>query len=361
MSLSILGLGTAVPEHSMLQSEALQMAHDFCCSTERQARLTKALYNRAGVDNRYTVLPYRIVYEWMKEGSGDDGSSVDPLGPTTHQRMQFYEEHAFPLALRAVCGAIEDASIDAREMTHLVTVSCTGFSAPGVDIALMTELGLSPTIQRVHVGFMGCHGSINAMRVAQAIGEADRAACILLCAVELCSLHVRFQWDPERFLGNALFADGAAALVLRSDASCDAWSVSATGSCLLPESQDAMSWRIGDHGYEMTLSPRVSELIHEHLRPWLSEWLKRQGTNLDEIGCWAVHPGGPKILKAVESCLELSPDATAVSHEILAKHGNMSSPTVLFILDELRKKGASPPCVVLGFGPGLVAEVALLS
>ena len=360
MSLSIRGLGTALPEHPMSQTQALQMAQDSCCSTQRQARLVKALYTRAGVDNRHTVLPHRIVYEWMKEGRESDGESTDPLGPTTQQRMQFYEELASPLALRAVRGALEDASIDASEITHLVTVSCTGFAAPGVDIALMTDLGLARTTQRVHVGFMGCHGSINGMRVALAIGEADAQARILLCSVELCSLHYRIQWDPERFLGNALFADGAAALVLRSDVSSDAWSVAATGSCLLPESQDAMSWRIGDHGYEMTLSPRVSELIHEHLRPWLSEWLGKQGTSLDEIGCWAVHPGGPRILKAVESCLELAPNATAVSHEILATHGNMSSPTVLFILDELCNRGASPPCVVLGFGPGLVAEVALL-
>jgi predicted naringenin-chalcone synthase len=184
---------------------------------------------------------------------------------------------------------------------------------------------------------------------------------VLLCAVEWCSLHYRFQWDPERFIGNVLFADGAAAIVgAQGPEGDDAWKVVATGSCLMPDSTDAMTWHIGDHGFEMTLSSRVPDLIGEHLRPWLSSWLQKHGLTIEQIGSWAIHPGGPRIVSAVEESLKLPREATAVSREVLAQCGNMSSPTVLFILDRLRARHAARPCVMLGFGPGLMAEAALL-
>jgi len=274
--------------------------------------------------------------------------------------MQLYEEHAYPMARTAVVRALDESALDPCEITHLITVSCTGFMSPGVDVTLMNDLGLPRTTQRIHVGFMGCHGAINGLRVALAISENDPGARVLLCAVELCSLHYRFDSDYRQSLGNALFADGAAAIVGWSAPDHEAWRVRATGSCLLPNSTDAMTWRIGDFGFEMTLSVRVPDVIREHLFSWLSEWLQQQGTSVGEVGCWAIHPGGPKILSAVEDALKLRPETTTVSRDVLAEYGNMSSPTVLFVIDRLRRRQASPPCVALGFGPGLVAEVALL-
>src|SRR5205085_4734747 len=251
--------------------------------------------------------------------------------------------------------------ISPQQITHLITVSCTGFAAPGVDVQLLSSLGLPNETQRIHVGFMGCHGAINGLRAAHALAALPSTGHVLLCAVELCSLHYRFQWDPERMLGNVLFADGAAALVCRkAQAEHTGYRVAATGSCLIPDSTDAISWRIGQHGFEMSLSARVPDLIAQHLRPWLSGWLERQGTSLDEIRSWVVHPGGPRIVSAVEESLHLASDATALSRQVLAEYGNMSSPTVLFILQRMRERQAAGPCVVLGFGPGLMAEVALL-
>ena len=234
--------------------------------------------------------------------------------------------------------------------------------APGVDVDLITSLDLPATTERVNVGFMGCHGAINAMRTALGFATADPAARILLCAVEVCSLHYRYNWDPERIVGNALFADGSAAIVAGGGAGtdADAWRVVATGSCLVPQSTDAMTWSLGDYGFEMTLSARVPDLIQRHLRPWLSDWLAGQGTSIEAIGSWAVHPGGPRIVTAVEESLALPREATAISREVLSQCGNMSSPTVLFILDRLRRQNAPRPCVALAFGPGLVAEAALL-
>src|SRR5262249_52586099 len=152
---------------------------------------------------------------------------------------------------------------------------------------------------RTHVGFMGCHALLNGLRVARAFVEADPSACVLLCAVELCSLHYQYGWDAERMVANALFADGAAAMVVvPGGAGPDhpGYSVYADGSTLLPNCEDAMSWRIGDHGFLMTLSPRVPELIAEHVRPWLTAWLARHDLATQSVGSWAVHPGGPRIV-----------------------------------------------------------------
>ncbi|MEX2561207.1 MAG: type III polyketide synthase [Pirellulales bacterium] len=378
MSFRILGLGTALPPHSMTQTEAADLARQVCSTTEEQATLLKVLYRRSGVGMRYTVLPHRIALEWVEpeEQPGGDVQTLVQLGPTTQERMQFYAEHASPLALKASRTALAESAVEAAAVSHLVTVSCTGFAAPGVDLALINGLGLSPTVLRTHVGFMGCHGAINGLRVAQAFAASEPSARILLCAVELCSLHYRFRWDPIRFIGNAIFADGAAAIVggpcqgnrveeaSRANGgptSEPSWTVTATGSCLLPDSADAMTWTIGDHGFEMALSPRVPDLIKQHLAGWLADWLAGQHLALDDIGSWAVHPGGPRILLAVQQALGLDAGHLTVSREVLSEFGNMSSPTVLFILDRLRRRQAARPCVALGFGPGLVAEAALLT
>jgi len=282
--------------------------------------------------------------------------------------MQRYAREALPLALSASRGAFAEDGIAPRDVTHLVTVSCSGFDAPGVDIALIKQLGLPATVGRLNVGFMGCHGALNGLRAAQSIGAAEPSAVVLLCAVELCSLHYQYGADPEQLVANAIFADGAAALVGRAERAQrpeqapvkDGWSLVSCGSCLIPETEDAMTWRVGDHGFEMTLSARVPSLIEQHLRPWLVDWLGQSGRTLEEIRSWAVHPGGPRILTSVVSALGLPREATAVSEQVLAECGNMSSPTVLFVLDRLRRQAAPGPTVALAFGPGLVAEAALI-
>src|SRR5262249_14761321 len=174
--------------------------------------------------------------------------------------------------------------------------------------------------------------------------------------------HYHYRWDPQKMVANALFADGAAAVVGVPEevATASAWRIAATGSCVIPDSEDAMTWTISDHNFEMTLSKRVPDLVARHLRPWLTQWLAEQKLDLRHIPSWAVHPGGPRILAAVEESLELRPDALEDSKAVLAECGNMSSPTLLFILDRLRRRNAPRPCVALGFGPGLVAEAVLL-
>jgi predicted naringenin-chalcone synthase len=275
--------------------------------------------------------------------------------------MAHYEAEALPLAERAARAALDASGVRAGDITHLVTVSCTGFAAPGFDIGLMKRLGLPATAERTHVGFMGCHGGLNGLRAAAAYTGSDPSARVLLCCVELCSLHFHYVWDPKRLVANALFADGASALVgvPETAAPAGAWVRRASGSCLFPDSESAMTWNIGDHGFDMTLSSRVPNLLRAGLRPWLEGWLARHGLRVEDVATWAVHPGGPRVLTDIEAALGLPEGTTAVSREVLSECGNMSSATVLFVLQRLLRRGAPAPCVALGFGPGLVAESAL--
>jgi predicted naringenin-chalcone synthase len=367
MSFAILGLGTAVPATILTQSEAMQIARALCCRTREQSTWLPAMYEHTGITRRHLVLG-RDVVDDVLHGTRASQSVFLPTGadddraPTTGQRMEHYAAEALSLALRASRQALEQSGRRPDDVTLIVTVSCTGFRAPGVDVGLIRGLALVPTVERTHVGFMGCHGALNGLRVAQAFTGADPRACVLLCATELCSLHYHYGWDPQRIIANALFADGAAAVVgVSADAApAGCWRVAATGSCLLPDSADAMTWTVGDHGFEMTLSKRVPDMIARHLRPWLEAWLADHGVELQGVSSWAVHPGGPRILSAVEETLGLTREQTAAARQVFAEHGNMSSPTVLFILDRLRREGAPRPCVALAFGPELIAEAALL-
>ncbi len=358
MSNRILGLGTAVPDHCISQEDALTMSTSLICEDELQRRFLRVLFRNAGVDRRHTIIPWQEGYRWKETPSGDQQGR----GPSTGERMRLYQQHAPPLALKAVQRALASAEVNADRVTHLVTVSCTGFGAPGIDLCLFQSLPLAPTVERVHVGFMGCHGAINGLRVARGLAAANPDAVILLCAVEICSLHYLMHWDPEGVKGNALFSDGAAAVIIGSqsqDKSQASWEIAATGSCVIPDSSEEMSWIIGDHGFEMRLTSRVPVLINQYVKPWLTAWLERQGYSREDIGSWAIHPGGPRILDAAQQTLELPVDACQGSRDVLRNYGNMSSPTVLFIFDRIRMT-ETRPIVLLGFGPGLTAEVALL-
>jgi predicted naringenin-chalcone synthase len=364
MSFAILGLGTALPPCEFRQADAVRVAQ-VLCQDPRQKPLVRVLYRQSEIEKRYLVLGDQVVQDFI-HGTRHSQSiflpsgTADDRGPTTHQRMQIYVAEAFPLALRAARQALTESGLAANDLTHIITVSCTGFSAPGVDVALIKALGLPPTVERTHIGFMGCHGALNGLRVARAFTAAEPEARVLLCAVELCSLHFQPGWDPQRMVPTALFADGAAAVVGTGGAERNGcWRVIANGAGLFPDCEDAMTWNLGDHGFDMTLSTKVPNLIEANLRPWLESWLARQGFGIKEIGSWAIHPGGPRILNAVAETLGLNAAATEVSREVLTQHGNMSSPTVLFILDRLRRQGAPLPCVALGFGPGLAAEAVL--
>jgi predicted naringenin-chalcone synthase len=363
MSLYLHGLGTALPPFAIAQRDAATGAAEVAGLTPEQQRLLPVIYRKAGVRTRYSVVL-----------ESDSGPAIDrqtffqtardahDQGPTTAARMAFYDRSAGPLALGAARAALTDADLDPASITHLVSVSCSGFCSPGFDLSILNDLPLPAATARTHVGFMGCHGTLNALRVARAFTTADPHARVLVCALELCSLHHQYGWDPDQVVANALFADGAAAVVCGGQPGPEstAWRVLDNASTVLRDTAEVMQWRIGDHGFQMTLSPRVPELIAQHLRPFLEAWLATHGLSIDTVGSWAVHPGGPRILTACVEGLALPADTLAESQQVLAELGNMSSPTVLFILDRLRRRQAPLPCVLLGFGPGVTIEAALV-
>ena len=365
MSFAILGIGTTVPPNRYSQEEAAGVAKIASCENEEQADVLQVLYRQTHIAYRHIIHDQNVYADFM-HGTGDAGSSYRPKepgdwGPDTAQRMALYDREALPMAMRSSEQALAEAGIAPSSITHLVTVSCTGFQAPGFDIGLIKGLKLSSGVERTHIGFMGCHGSFNGMRVARAYTQSNPNARVLLCATEICSIHYYYPWNPKRIVGNALFADGSAALVgvHPKHAPKDAWREVANGSCLFPDSEHAMTWAIGNHGFDMTLSAKVPNMIASNLRPWLEDWLKSHNLKIGDIASWAIHPGGPRIITSVEESLGLVPGVAWASREVLTQHGNMSSPTVLFIIDRLRRENSLRPCIALGFGPGLVAEAAL--
>jgi len=357
---------TMIPEQTILQTEAARLAQGWGVS-QRWNRMLPALYRKSGVRRRSSVLlgpPNDDVF--ARQSFYRVATPGDSLGPTTAERMQAYEAHAGQLLHRAACEVVDGMQGGREAITHLVTVSCTGFCAPGIDYQLVESLGLSPHVERVHVGFMGCHGLINGIRVATALVQADPSARVLVGAVELCSLHQQYSEDSEQLVASALFSDGAAALLVEAasdelETSSPGWEIVSSLSCRLSQTAELMAWKIGNHGFQMTLSPRIPSVIEAELHQPLSDWLAEKQLSTRDIRGWAVHPGGPRVIDAVGQSLGLEDSQLQPSREVLSEFGNMSSPTVLFILERLNAPVEQGEHVVmLGFGPGLQVEALLL-
>ncbi len=363
----LLAIGTAVPdgefsqESAALHASAVAQHADGQVPGGRSDAVLGVLYRRAGVHTRSTVLP----------DSGHDLTSYFPPalkgGPSTAQRMETYRAHAGTLAQRAAARAFEQTSVVPGDITHVVTASCTGFDAPGVDQHLMRSLGIPLTARRTNVGFMGCHAAINALAAAGAFAREDRRNRVLVVCVEICSLHFSYDADNEKRVANALFADGAAAAIVGADETADTGetpTIAGFASTLLPDSSELMTWRIGDHGFEMSLSPRVPGVLADHVPAWLDGMLEKHGLSRGAVASWAIHPGGPRLLSAITNALNLSKDADSASRVILAEQGNMSSATVLFIVERMLRdrptNAPACPLVAAAFGPGLAGEAMLL-
>jgi len=356
---AIVGIGTAVPAATFGQEVAIPLAMARCCSNESERAWLQRIYRGCGVRRRGSVL---LAHD-------DDAASIESFypprlsehdgGPTTAVRLALYMREAGKLATRASAAALADAAIPPSRITHVVIVSCTGSFSPGLDAELIERLGLARDVGRVNIGFMGCHGAFNGLRAAAALTHGAPDARVLLCCVELCSLHFAYGFNRQRVVANALFADGAAAVIL-APVGKSGLHLQDTASLLTRDSADAMTWRIGNHGFEMGLTLEVPRRIRASLREWLEPWLASRDLRIDDVAQWAIHPGGPEIVQAAIDALGIGAEAGDASRAVLADHGNMSSPTVLFILQRMRSWNASGPSVALGFGPGLVFEAALL-
>jgi predicted naringenin-chalcone synthase len=307
----------------------------------REARLFGRMAARSGIDHRWSVLG---------EDAGLEPGRFYTRGasPTTGERMQVYAREAPRLALRAIAGLP-----DVQGVTHLVVASCTGFVAPGVDQVIARALGLPGDVERVMVGFMGCYAGATALRTAGHIVRSEPAARVLVVSVELCSLHLQEEAGLESMLAMAQFSDGAAAAIV--SAAGPGLALGENLSATLEESDTLITWTIGDTGFAMNLSGEVPGRLADALGdPALADRVL-DGGDAAEIDAWAVHPGGKSILDAVERAFALTQGALAESREVLRACGNMSSATILFVLEKIMPRRPAKG-VALAFGPGLAME-----
>ncbi|KQO62945.1 type III polyketide synthase [Curtobacterium sp. Leaf261] len=372
MSATIRAIGTAVPPRTLDQDGAMRLFQAQPGLGRLGERLVGAAFGASAVERRHTVV--EDLHEDHRPGAfvGTDGVITSP---STGFRNDRYRELAIPLFVAAARDALAAADMTADQVTHVVTVSCTGFTQPGPDLAVAQQLGMRPGVFRHHIGFMGCYAAFPALRTAAAFCEADPDAVVLVVCAELCTLHVRASSDPDQIVANSVFADGAAAAVVVPDLPSARFAdpeqsdlrpglrIDAFATTVIPEGADDMAWNIGDEGFEMVLSTAVPRLIEQHVAEAVAPVLAAiEIGSAAEVPLWAVHPGGRAILDRVEEELALPTDAVTASRGVLREYGNMSSATVLFVLERiLRNRPADGTRVVaLAFGPGLTVESAAL-
>lgn len=370
MSVYIHTIALALPETAYPQSVIRDVIKAQPELDRLAKRLTGAAFNASGIDQRYSV---------VKEFADTDGGAglfYDPantrmLNPTTGQRNIAYAQEATKLYVDAARKALADSRFGAADITHVITVSCTGFFAPGPDYAIVRALGLGGDVGRYHVGFMGCYAAFPALKMAKAFCQADPDAAVLVVSAELCTLHMRAAADPDTIIAASVFADGCAAALVSARppaAGQRALTMDHFETTLTPPGvgEAEMAWTIGDQGYEMVLSSYVPSIIESHIQGALSPLLDHEPALADArhagVEHWAIHPGGRSILDKVQGSLGLSDAQMVPSREVLRQYGNMSSATILFILKELLDTvPAGERVCAMAFGPGLTVEMGLLS
>lgn len=353
----IVASGSAFPPFEYTQAEMLArvcatlFGADWAADPARaeQARQVERLFVASQVRCRRSVVDASLYYARV---------------PSTGERMAQYATYGREMGRAALdAAASSPGALAAASLSHLFVVSCTGYAAPGLDIVLARDLGMTPDVRRLCIGHMGCHGALVGLRAALATLRAEPDARVALLAVELATLHFMPTLDAEVLTSFALFGDAAAAVHLSA-------ADGATGPELVDSSCETdyaaagqMSWTIGDTGFVMGLSPRVPVTLRRRVSGAVERLLAPHGLAVSDVAHWLVHPGGPSILQAIQKKLELSDAQMALAWQTLREHGNCSSATVLVMLDALLRSGAAQPGtwgVMMAFGPGLTLELCLL-
>ncbi|WP_019180352.1 type III polyketide synthase [Microbacterium yannicii] len=363
MTARIVSIGTAVPPTRLPQDGVRELFAAQPGVDRLTRRRIQAVFDASAIEHRHTVLSELAGLPPAPDAPAFLDAERVVLAPTTGPRNDLYTRMAPGLCAEAARQALTDAGLAASAITHVVTVSCTGFFAPGPDYRLVRDLGLPTTTERYHLGFIGCAAALPGLRLAARITDAQPDAVVLVVCVELCSLHIRASADPQQIVAASVFADGAAAaIVTGSEGARDAGGLDLDrfGTALTAEGETDMVWTIGDHGFEMVLSAEVPRIIGREIRAAVDRFV-----GLDDApDAWAVHPGGRSVLDRVETGLELDPAALERSRGVLRDYGNMSSATILFILRELLHDDTladGARVAGLAFGPGLTVESALMT
>ncbi|WP_026533061.1 type III polyketide synthase [Arthrobacter sp. H41] len=372
MTVMLRSLETAVPETVMKQPDVRDAFAAQPGLTRLGTRLVNTAFDSSGIDTRYTVVKELTLDSESEHPVFFDRSQMRILSPSTKTRNEVYAEEGTELFIEAGRKALAAAAgIEAADVTHVVTVSCTGFFAPGPDYKVVRALDLAPSVQRYHLGFMGCYAAFPALRSAKAFCEAEPDAVVLVISAELCSLHVRSSNNPDTIVGSSLFADGAAAAIITArEIPLDgpALSLDHFETVLTPVGEESMAWNIGDEGFEMVLGTYVPHIIDEHivgaLEPLLASDETLKGMAYRDIEHWGIHPGGRSILDKVEAKLDLTAEQLVPARETLRNFGNMSSATVMFVLKHILEQpssGGNGRICSMAFGPGLTVETALFT
>jgi predicted naringenin-chalcone synthase len=331
---------------------------------ETEKRKLKFLYHQSAIETRYSVLPdYSLnADEWQFYPASEN---LEPF-PNLELRMDWYNKTAPGLSVNAIEKCIYE-KINKEEITHLITVSCTGMSAPGLDLQIMEMMDLPKNIFRTSVNFMGCYAAIHGMKLADAFCKNDVNAKVLVVCTELCTLHFQKETTADNIASGLLFGDGSAAiLIANDDNNLPGLKMKNFYSEVGFNGKDHMSWQLSSSGFLMKLSGYVPELIEQDFNRFLQNALKDANMKEDEISQWSIHPGGKRILSSIEKCTFISNDDLRYSYHVLNNYGNMSSPTILFVLKEImdslkNKKEKKANIFGAAFGPGLTMETFILS
>jgi predicted naringenin-chalcone synthase len=357
------GISSRVPEHSYTQAFALEFLLNLQGKTPRKREFLQKLYDNTGIEKRHTVI--------TDYGKNPEEHTFFPKTPDLKPEPEtWYRNDRFVIESNRIAALVAEdlfatlPAVNRKNITHLITVSCTGFSVPGFDIHLVKTLGLDRTVNRLHIGFMGCYAAFPAMKTARDICRAHPTARVLIVGVELCSLHFQQKFSPETVVANAIFADGAAAALVSADTSLidgPVLTLDTFVSYLVDDSASDMAWRIGKHGFDMRLSLYVPAIIETNIKAVVQTLLDRAGESFDNIDLFAIHPGGRAILEKVGDALALPEGSLDISYDVLRRFGNMSSVTILFVLERILKGSAKGRIFSAAFGPGLTVESGLLS
>ncbi len=357
----ITSIGTANPSYRYEQKVIARfMSQAMQLNADEETRLF-ALYRATGIDTRHSVLSDYGKLDNFEFYSNH--KSFEPF-PTTKTRLEVFRREAMKLSLSAVRNCLEQSSVHVNEITHLIVVSCTGMYAPGLDIDLVNSLGLKTSVQRTSINFMGCYAAFNAIKLGDSFCTQSLSAKVLVVCTEICSIHFQKENTEDNWLANALFADGSAAFLMESSSRNGKKLKPVSFHCdLAIDAEKDMAWSIGDFGFEMKLSTYVPEAIRNGIAK-LTYNLLLDIANSSDISFYAIHPGGKRILEVIEAELRLSRKDLCHSYEVLRKFGNMSSPTVVFVLKEifegLHREDSGKKILSFGFGPGLTLESMLL-
>ncbi|MES2701090.1 MAG: type III polyketide synthase [Bacteroidota bacterium] len=356
----IISIATEVPAHKHLQGNLLAFMEAAYGAGEKEKRILKHLYNHSGIDTRYSVIPDFTLPQdqWEFFPRTPD---LEPF-PNLDHRMQWFSKYALPLSLASANKCINGV-IEKDEITHLITVSCTGMSAPGLELQLMEAMDLNANTSRSAVNFMGCYAAIHGLKNAADIVNANPAAKVLVVCTELCSLHFQKVFTQDAITAPLLFADGSAAvLICADDDSRKGVRLDSFYAEVLKDAKDSMSWKLSSMGFVMTLASDVPDIFRADIGQLKDRALAKAGLSDDEVKYWCIHPGGKRILEAIGKGLNLTEVDLAASAKVLREYGNMSSATVLFVLKEMWD--TFPPgehAFAAAFGPGLTMESIILT